>query len=107
MISAYIQEHTDGIWMSSDVWWSKYGRFNFMSVTAHHVDSSFNYRTFPIEMHNFPGKHTHEQVFNHHCHVFLELNLTELTDPEHQFLVFLYIMCWRCAVLSKYATCIV
>ena len=70
MISAYIQEHTDGIWISSDVWWSKYGRFNFISVTAHHVDSNFIYRTFPIAMRNFPGKHTHEQVFNHHCHVF-------------------------------------
>ena len=55
MITAYIQEHTDGIWMSSDVWWSKYGRFNFMSVTGHHVDSSFKYRTFPIAMRNFPG----------------------------------------------------
>ena len=69
MLSAYIQEHTDGIWVSSDIWWSKYGRFNVMSLTAYHIDSNFIYRTFPIAKRNFKGKHTHEQVFNHHCFV--------------------------------------
>ena len=82
MFTAYVQEHTDGIWLSSDVWWSKYGRFNLMSMTAHHVDSNFVYRTFPIAMRNFPGKHTHEQVFNHQCHVYLNLELTHLKDPD-------------------------
>ena len=56
-----------------------------MSLTAHHVDSNFMYRTFPIAMRNFKGKHTQEQVFNHHCHVFLELELTALTDPDSQY----------------------
>ena len=36
-------------------------------------------------MRNFKGKHTHEQVFNHLCHVFLELELTALTDPDSQY----------------------
>ena len=33
-------------------------------------------------MRNFPGKHTHEQVFNHQCHVYLNLELTHLKDPD-------------------------
>ena len=55
MLSIFLQYLDLAVWISSDAWKSRYGKFSLISLTVHFIDEEWNYRAVPVGARNFKG----------------------------------------------------
>ena len=62
MLSVYLMYLDSAVWISSDTWKSRYGKFSLISLTIHFLDEDWIYQALSIGARNFKGRHINEQV---------------------------------------------
>ena len=72
------------MWLSSDAWKSKYGKFSLISLTVHFLDDDWNYRAVPVGACSFNGRHINKQVWNHIVTMLLECGILQV-GGDHFF----------------------
>ena len=85
MLSIFLQYLDSAVWISSDAWKSRYGKFLFILLTVHFIDEDWNYRAVPVGAHNFKGRHINEQVWNHLVTMLIECGILQVTKEEYYF----------------------
>ena len=83
MLSVFLQYLDSAVWISSDAWKSRYGKFSLDSLTVHFIDEDWNYRAVPVGARNFKGRDINEQVWNHLVTMLIECGILQVTKEEY------------------------